>query len=362
MAQTIIGVGNALAVQRYSAVLAAESTKASYFTSKFAGVGADSMTPIQIHQELSSDAGDRINYDISMQIDAEGVQSDDILEGSEVALNFYSSSIYIDQERIGINCGGAMTRKRTLHDLRSVALKRMADWWAKNFDAQYFCYLSGARGVNTDYPFSTAWTGRAGNTLTALDSNHLVYGGSATAKNDLDANDGITLGLIDKLVAKAKSMEDMPIQPCKVDGVEAFILIMSPYQEWALRSATGEASFLAVQKAAAGADGQANPLFKGALGMYGGVILHAHPRVVRFSDYGNPATVPAARALFLGAQAAVAAFGSGDAKQRYGWKETLDDRDNQLIITSNAIYGIRRNDFNSTAFGVIGVDTYNPAA
>ncbi len=85
--------------------------------------------------------------------------------GSEAPLTFYSSSVYIDQERIGINAGGAMTRKRTLHDLRSVAMKRMADWWARNFDAQYFCYLSGARGVNTDYPFPTTWTGRANNAL-----------------------------------------------------------------------------------------------------------------------------------------------------------------------------------------------------
>lgn len=362
MSTTIIGVNDAKAVQRYSAVLATEATKASYFTSRFSGVGADAMTPIQVYSELDSDAGDRINYDISAQIDVEGTQSDDILEGSEAPLTFYSSSVYIDQERIGINAGGAMTRKRTLHDLRSVAMKRQADWWAKNFDAQYFCYLSGARGVNTDYPFPTTWTGRANNALTALDSDHIIYGGDATAKTDLDSSDGITLSLIDKIVAKAKSMEDLPIQPAKVDGVEAFVMVMGPYQEWSLRTATGEASFLAIQKAAAGADGQGNPLMKGALGMYAGVVLHAHPRVVRFSDYGTPATVTAARALFLGSQAAVAAFGSGDRKQRWSWSEHLDDRGNQLIVTSGAIYGIRRNDYNSKALGVIGVDTYSPAA
>lgn len=362
MSQSIIGVNDPKSVQRYSAVLATEATKASYFTSKFAGLGADSLAPIQIYSELDSDAGDRINYDISAQIDVEGTQGDDILEGAETALNFYSSNVLIDQERIGINAGGAMTRKRTLHDLRAVALKRMADWWARNFDSQYFSYLSGARGVNSDYTFPTTWTGRAGNALTALDSDHIVYGGNATSKASVDSTDGITLSVIDSIVAKAKSMVDLPIQPAKVDGVEAFVLVMSPYQEWSLRTHSGESSWLAVQKAAAGADGQQNPMMKGSLGMYAGVILHAHPRVVRFSDYGNPATVTAARALFLGAQAGVAAFGSGDKKTRYSWTEHLDDRGNQLVVASSAIYGIRRNDFNSKAMGVIGVDTYAPAA
>ena len=89
---------------------------------------------------------------------------------------------------------------------------------------------------------------------------------------------------------------------------------------------------------------------------------HSHPRVVRFSDYGVGSNIPAARALFLGAQAAVAAFGSGDKKTRYSWSEHLDDRGNQVVVASSAIYGIRRNDHNGVAMGVIGVDTYSPTA
>lgn len=71
--------------------------------------------------------------------------------------------VKIDQLRKPISAGGKMTRKRTLHNLRSVALARGKDWWGKVFDELHFMYLSGARGHNPDFIEPLDFNGHAGN-------------------------------------------------------------------------------------------------------------------------------------------------------------------------------------------------------
>ena len=134
--------------------------------------------------------------------------------------------------RGGADCGGRMTRKRTLHDLRKVAKARSVDWWARAFDEILFMYLSGARGVDTDrnFLYPTTYTGFANNSLSAPDSNHIVYGGAATSKASMVATDTMTTAPIDKAVAYAGMMggggpaySEVPqIQRCDIDGEEVF--------------------------------------------------------------------------------------------------------------------------------------------
>ena len=116
--------------------------------------------------------------------------------------------------------------------------------------------------------------------------------------------------------------------------------------------------WLDVQKALATAIGKESPMFKGGLGVWNNVILHSHKSVVGFSDYGAGTNLPARRALFMGRQAAVVAYGSPNSSERFEWTEEMDDRGNQLVIVSGCIKGIKKTTFNSQDFGVIAVDTY----
>ncbi|MFM9577988.1 N4-gp56 family major capsid protein, partial [Streptomyces turgidiscabies] len=84
------------------------------------------------------------------------------------------------------------------------------------------------------------------------------------------------------------------------NGEKHYVLLMSPDQETDLRLEVGEKGWLDVQKAAAGAEGKNNPIFKGGLGMINNVVLHSHESVIRFNDYGAGSNVSAARALFMG--------------------------------------------------------------
>lgn len=368
MAKTIVGVGDAKAIKRYSAFLAVDVGRKSYFNRKFMGQGESAQTPLQTLPHLERDAGDQISYDLVMQLKMRPIQGDAILRGNEEDLKFYTDALYIDQMRGGVNTGGQMSRKRTIHDMRQIARVRQTEWWARLFDETIFQYLSGARGSNTDFIENTSFTGYASNAFVAPDSMHLLYGGDATAKNNLDSADKITLALIDKALARAEVMgggtTGIPsIQPCEIDGEPHYVLVMHPWQEYDLRTNTSTGQWLDIQKAAAGAEGKANPIFKGGLGMYNNVVLHKHKAAIQFTDYGasSPPTVKAARALFLGRQAGVVAFGSPGTNLRFDWHEELEDRGNQVVITTSSIFGVKKTAFTidgtSRDFGVIALDT-----
>lgn len=362
MAKTIVGLNDPKAVKKFRSQLAVDVARTSYFNKKFMGEGPDASAPIQVLRDLESDAGETISYDLSLQLKMQPVEGDDVLEGQEEDLKFYTDSIYIDQMRQGVNAGGRMARKRTLHDLRMIAKKRQADWWSRVFDELLFMYLSGARGVNTDYTFPTTYTGFGNNAMAAPDANHILYAGAATSKATVAATDKMTLATVDRLSAKSTMMgggtEGIPsIQPIVIDGEEHFVLVMSPWQKYDLKRDAGTGGWLDVQKAAAAADGAKSPIFKGGLGMYNNVVLHEAKPIIRFTDYGAGSNIAAARALFLGNQAAVVAFGTAGSGMRFDWHEETRDNGNQLVVSTDSIFGVKKCAFNSTDFGVIAVDS-----
>ncbi len=366
MAKTVVGVGDPKAIQKYSAILAVDVGRESYFNKKMMGDGEDAQTPLQRLTHLENDSGDEISYDLVLQLKARPVSGDNTLRGKEEDLKFATDSLYIDQQRGGVNTGGKMSRKRTIHDMRKIARKRQAEWWARLFDETIFMYLSGARGANTDFIEPTTFTGYAGNAFAAPDDLHLLYGGDASSKATVASDDKMSLALIDRTVARAKTMgrgtSGVPaIQPVKIDGEPHYCLVMHPFQEYDLRAASGS-TWIDIQKAAAAAEGRNNPLFKGGLGMYNNVILHEHQSTITFSDYGAGVNLNAARALFLGRQAGVIAFGSAGNDFRFDWNEEMEDRGNQLVITTGSIFGIKKTSFSidgvSRDFGVIACDTY----
>lgn len=347
-------------------MLAHDTSHKSYFNSRFMARGAEAEVPIQILTDLESDAGEAISYDLLAELKMAPVEGEDILEGKEEGQKFYTDQIYIDQARAGVNTGGRMTRKRTLHNLREKAKRQQSSWWARLMDELLFIYLSGARGVNANFLLPQGYTGRANNALVTPDSYHTLYGNDATAFANIDAADKFDLRLIDRAKTKADSQgggaTDVPVlQPCKIDGNETFVCVMHTFQEDDLRANTNTGQWLDIQKAAAGAEGRNSPLFKSSLGMYRGVILHSHRNAIRFNNAGSGSNVEAARALFLGSQAAVVAFGSPGTNMRFDWHEETRDNGDKVVISTSSIFGVKKVTFTTAAgaqdFGVFALDT-----
>lgn len=363
MSQTVVGINNPIAVKRWSATLFTSQAQQSYWGSRFMSKANDAPVPVQVLTELENEAGDTITFDLFAQLTQKPTYGDNTLRGREEKLQNLSDKISIDQVRCGVNAGGRMSRKRTLHDLRMIARQKMAEWWARWSDEAHFIYASGGRGSNTDYIEDSTYTGFSDNALTAPDSDHLLYGGTATSFNSIAVSDGLDLPLIDRAVTKATTYGGgadgkIKMNPIKLNGTDAFVVCMHTFQEHALRTSTTTLGWADLQKSLATALGNKTPIFTGAMGMYRGAILHSHPKVTLFNNAGVDGTTPAARALFLGRQALVDAFGSPGSGLRYDWHEETEDRGNQIVITSGTILGIKKTTLGGKDFGLLSMDTY----
>lgn len=361
MGRTVVGVNSPLAVKRFSAALAADVPKESYFDSRFVSAGENASLPIQRLTELENDAGDNILFDLSVQLKQLPIEGDNVQEGTEEGLEFFQDSVYIDQQRCGVDGGGRMTRKRSLHKMRDVGRKRMAEWWGRLLDEIRFIYLSGSRGANSGFIYPLGFSGRSNNPLTQPDSAHLMFAGKKT-KGTLTADDKMDLSIIDRFVAMAGTMgggtQNIPrIQPIKIDGEKRYVCIMHPWQEYDLRTNAGTGQWLDIQKALSTSIGKASPICKGGLGEYNNVVLHKHENTIRFNDYGAGSNVTAARTLFLGVQALTEAYGSPGTDMRYDWFEDMRDNNNRLVISSSCIWGCKKVTFNGLDYGVVAADT-----
>ncbi len=358
MPSTIIPWGDPKARKKWGSNLTVDAIEKSYFNRKFVGTGENNI--IEEKTDLKDDAGDRVSFDLSVQLRQNPTFGDRRLKGNEENLRFYTDEVIIDQMRKSVSAGGRMSRKRTAHDMRKIGRDRLGDYWSAYIDQLFFIYLSGARGINEDYFAPLDFTGIAGNPIQAPDADHIVYGGAATSKAEITAADTMSRDVIERTAAYAKMIaaqnpEAQTLHPVTVDGNSRFILVMSEWQAYALRNKDTN-GWVQIQRDAAGAMGKGSPLFTDALGMVGNVVLHSHERPIRFNDYGAAANVTAARALFMGKQAGVVAYGTPRGS-RFDWQEEMEDYENEPTIAAGIIMGCKKTRYNGRDFGVIAVDT-----
>jgi len=353
MASTEFALGDALAVQRWSTELDRETPKKMYFR-KFMGASRDNM--IVVKSELSKKAGEKITFGLKMKLSGDGIEDDNIIEGTsaEEAMSFYNQSLYVGQRRKGTKSKGRMSEQRVPYNMRREGRDSLSTWFAEDYDEQIMMFLAGLRGIDSSFHVGLSWTERANNSLTAANSANLIYGGDATSPSSLTDADGMELSIVDRLLAKIETM-DPGINPFMVDGEKKYVLLMHIWQAYSLRNATSANDWIDVHK---NTDGPKSMIYQNALGEWNGMILHKHRNVIRMDTTITTYAVDSARALCLGAQAGIIAWGGAGGPGRYTWNEEKDDRGNALAITSGAIYGTQRAIYNSKSFGLIAVDTY----
>jgi N4-gp56 family major capsid protein len=358
--RTTIPFGDPRAVKKWSASLFVETLAKSYFERKFISTSQNCV--VQRLTDLESGPGDTVSFDLSVQLRGKPTYGDDRVEGKEENLKFYTDEVFIDQMRHPVSAGGRMTRKRTAHDLRKTARDRLSDYWAKFMDEMLFIYLSGARGINEDFIETTDWTGHADNPIQAPDANHVLYGGSATSAATITSADTMERALIENAVVKARMMRALNpnlanMLPVMVGGEAHYVTCMSTFSEHDLRTSSDTGGWLEIQKAAAAAEGRNNPIFKGGMGMINNVILHSHESVIRFNNYGAGGNLAASRAIFMGRQAGVVAYGTKGG-MRFDWQEDTKDYGNEPTVAAGTIIGVKKTRFNTSDFGIIALDTY----
>lgn len=357
--QTVIGVNDPKAVRRWATSLATDTEKQSYWT-RFVGTGENNI--IERKVELEDEAGDTVQFDLSMRLRGGMTLGDDRVEGSAEGLTFYTDEVKIDQARKGASAAGRMSRKRTLHNLRRIARDRTSEYVAQWMDEGFFVYISGdvnIDAINQDGVFNRPF---AGNPIQAPDAEHMLYAGSAVSKATLTAADKMSVAFLERVAVKPRMMNAtnpnvVRMSPVNVEGGQRFVVLMSPFQAYDLRTEVGDLSWSKISQALATSEGRNSPICRGGLGMINNLVLHEHESVRRWNNYGAGQNVSAARALLLGRQAGVVAYGSGGNGARMSWVEKLTDADNQIEIYCGVICGMKKTRYNDMDFGVVALDT-----
>jgi N4-gp56 family major capsid protein len=297
------------------------------FFGKFMGTGPGSL--IRRVDDLTRGPGELIRYDMLEQNLNLGKNGEAQLKGSEQSLSYLQQSLLINQKRQAF-AHTRMSQQRTIHTLRLDAMAMLRDFFARIMDRHLMAHLCGetddsALDVDLD-DF---------NSLVAHDAAHVMDPGTI-----------MTPGIIDDLVAKAKTRTPV-IQPVRVEGEDHYVLFLRPEPILSLRKDT---DWMAAQQSA-NIRGRTNPIFSGAIGMWGGVIIHES----NFLPIDTVATPDARLGVFCGANSAVVAFGNSfsaldginresDSSQGFPfyWAEEIEDYGNEVGIAAGVVMGIER--------------------
>lgn len=349
MATTEYSVNHEMARQEWSRKLMKEALEETYC---FRFMGESANSPIQIKNELK-ESGYKVTFGLRMQLSGAGRSGDSTLEGHEEALTIYTDAVIIDQLRHAVRTHGRASEQRVPFSTREEAKDGLKDWWSRRMDVSW---LNQVAGITAGAAGGTAYTGL--NDVSTVDSNHLILANSSKATAEASLSDTTTdqfhVTLIDEAIEKARTLNPI-IKPVRVGGQSKYIMMLHPYQVKDLRtqvSAT-EVTWYDTQRALVeGGAGKNSPIYSGALGEYNGVVIHESENVPV-----SPYNAQAYRAVFLGAQSAVCAFGKNYSKSSMDWVEELYDYQNQLGVAAGMVYGLKKTRFNNADYSSIVVAT-----
>ena len=351
MANTAYSVNSNEAVKLWSRKLMREALKNTW-ASKFMGTTSNSLC--QILDDTQKGPGDRIRCILRMQLTGDGIQGDSTLEGNEEALITHTDDLIINQLRHAVRSSGKMTEQRIPFQIREEARMGLQDWWSDRFDTWFMNVLTG-NSAQTD----TKFTGN--NTATAPTSSHRIFANGMASEAALTATASaiFSLSLVDQAVLKAKTLTPV-MRPLNTGSGQAdWVMFITPEQHYDMRRNASSIEWADIQKAALqGGSLTNNPIFTGALGVYGGVILHESYRIPVIDSTGGSKI---GRAVLCGAQASIMAFGRGHSKNKMSWTEELFDYGNQLGVEAGCIAGMKKTVYNSNDFATITVSAAHSA-
>ena len=361
MSVTKYGVNDALTVKQWARGLSYEALKATPI-GPLMGKSTDAI--IQVKDETAKSAGDKITCGLRMQLTGDGVTENETQEGNEEALTTYSDSLVINEllHAVRVRNKNTIDSQRVLFNMRKEAKMGLTDWFAKRFSVSFFNQVCGRNQTG----LSPKYTGLQAPVAPSA-TRRIVVDATGPTVNSEDENivaaDTFSLEYVDYAKELADTA-DPQIRPISVGGEKVYVMYLHPYQITDLRTNTDTGQWLDIQKAAmAGMQATKNPIFSGALGVYNNVILrksHDVPTGVNSSTLAAVSTVR--RAVLLGAQSAVVAFGRRtDKSPHYKWVEKTFDYDRELGVSAQTVYGLKKCVYNSLDFGTVVVSSYAAA-
>lgn len=405
MAQTNVPFGHPLAKKVYSVAVFSETQRQPSFRMKMTGAapkqkGAERKAkgqtspdyPFVRVTDLSKSAGDSVSVDLFNIIQGKPVMGDKKLAGKMMALTSSSMDIKINQARGGVDPGGRMTQKRTVHNLRSLAKAHLVGWQNRCEDQLTLVHAAGARGydegVDWVVPLATDpdFNDIVVNSVLPPTRNRRMFAADATSVTDLATTDKLALEDIDRIRAVIDEMP-MPLQAVRLKGDMSadenplFVLYVSSRVWHYLQTNTSNTVWRTMLANAHNRGSMLkHPLFLGEPGMWNGILIKKMWRPIRFpagstvyeldandASQAVAANVATDRNLLFGAQALAFVYGlHQESDYYYNWHEEKTDHGNTWETSIATMGGVSKlrfkgSDGELTDHGVMTVDSYAPA-
>jgi len=259
---------------------------------KYTGEEGSGM-PVIVKRDLYQKPGDTIKISQLANLSGAGVSGESTLQGNEETLSLREITTSPEFYRHAV----AETHKAEIQitqDFREKARVVLGRWMAKKMDDLMWTAAT-----------TTAATGFTASVITT------VYGGDATAVNEIDSSD--TFG-VEEIRQAVNKLESNDID--KVGGEDGvYVILIHTHQKYNLIK---DSEWLAAQREAGPRD-MNNQLFTNILGHYGGAIIATTNACPRAQNANSP-VVYYARAVALGAEALCRGLA-----EDIMWKEQITD-------------------------------------
>jgi N4-gp56 family major capsid protein len=305
-----------------------------------------------------------------MQLTGPGFTENQLAEGNGESLTIFSDAIVINElgHVVGVKSQNTIDQQRVPFDLRMEARDGLADWYAKRFSVSFFNQVCGFTPQQ-----DVRFTGLQA--VLPTSPNRIIRQTQKSDDGSFTSTDVFSIQLIDK--AKELAITATPkIRPVRIKGkngdadrrdydstlTDAYVMYLHPYQVTDLRTTTGTGQWLDIVKAAyTGREETGNPIFSGAIGMYNGVILRQAYDVTQGVNNLGVAVPNTARAVLLGGQSCMFAFGQRDNPNKYRWNEELFDHKRRLEVSAWTIHGMKKTQYNGVDYGAVVVSSWSQA-
>lgn len=308
MSTTNVASGSGLALTQYSVALTAQYLRSPTELNALTGPApkqsdaekliknqSDANMPfVRVTDLASSPKGDRITIDAFNITGGMPIMGDRNAEGKGQKLSNSSMDLKIDLGTFNVDAGGKMSRQRTRHELRKIAMAQSSAYWPRFVWQRTLVHMAGARGAQIGRSWDLALSSHpdfadamVNPVLAPTYNRHLVVDGGSLVRGGLqlgsiDTTDGWSLAALDEL-ANFLDAQETKLQPVQVPGdKQGFtapirgLLLMPPnsYNQLLADMTAGNNlrnfQALALERAKNAGD---HPIFLGEVGVWRGIVV-----------------------------------------------------------------------------------------
>jgi N4-gp56 family major capsid protein len=316
---------------------------------RFAGeMGTAMSSIIQVKEDLSKKAGDRVNFALVNRLTQDAVTGRAVMEGNEEEMGLRSYELAVDKRRNAVRMA-EIDEQFSAISLREAGKHVLKEWSLKDTEKliiQALASINGVKFADADATARNAWLADNLDRVFFASGYAGATHASGLTEQDL-TNDRLTAADISAMKYKARVSASPKIRPIRSEenGRHYYMLYTDPR---CFRDLKTDSALIQAQREVS-LEMENNRLFKGGDLLWDGVIIKEVPEMydelaTPFTNLGDGATVEIGCAFLCGAQAVGAAY----ARR---WKSKTEEFDygDKHGVEISAIYGIGKMQFGSGA-------------